>query len=270
MKYARNSCAVLTTAYPKALSYSYDFFKSMNDQSMNKFDLIVINDGVSDLEIEGKYKNGRTSVHHSNKSAAQNRISGIREAKRLGYEYLIFADFDDYHLPQRVGTTLSALKRYDIVATDISCWQGDFREQISETFGRRFKSSIDIELNDVIHGNFLGLSNTGIRLSRLPDFIAVSDVIAFDWYFFSTLLSENFSCHFFNLPLTLYRQHDQNLLGYPDHYQMNFSKLTQIKLKHYHAMYLQTEMQIFRAERDRLIAGRRRQLHSNPLWLENI
>lgn len=206
--------AFLTVIYPEARPFFYEFFNSLLSQSQKNFDLFIVNDGVEEFsELADRYselsiievKNGSTHL--------ENRLSGIDYILSLEkYGAIIFGDIDDYFAPNRIEVISNKLDYADIVANDIDIV---IEKNVSEPnyFSNRVDNNGEIDFTYILDKNLLGLSNTAIRTDSITINNYPRDIIAFDWYFFSSSLFANKIALFTNETTTFYRQHNHNLVG---------------------------------------------------------
>lgn len=225
--------------YPSALEYFDVFVKSVSEQTEKAFDLLVMNDGaeVSVLEeklhpLDGKYH--IISVEDG-LSPADIRVCLIAEAKKRGTDILIIGDTDDTFSSDRVER---------IVEVFCDNPQADFVYNGLRTFDNKrampdLPESIE-NVKAVAHYNFLGMSNTAIRINALDEGFIRSlgecDSFVFDWYLYSRLLLDKHKGVLAKGAMTYYRIYDANCAGLPEATKNAVEKEIAVKQKHYNLL----------------------------------
>ena len=94
------------------------------------------------------------------------------------------------------------------------------RDSAGNDLRRRFFDRADVPWtvtapDSVLRRNFLGLSNTALRVNRLPAAAlqVPADILAVDWWLYTTLLAAGRSGARTTAPVAYYRLHDDNVLG---------------------------------------------------------
>jgi len=232
----KSDTAFLTTIYPACMIFFEQFLRSLDLQSDKDFDLIIVNDGVVNLEkYFEKYKRINYAVIPSTNSIVENRKIGIDLIKRQKYKYLIFGDSDDYFDSKRVFVSKLNLASFDIVVNDLNLFDsgGVYKEKI---FSQRLEDTLEIDLKFIEDKNIFGLTNTSVRVSSIKNMVLCESLVAFDWYLFSKLLYENNSAIFTNKTHTFYRQHKNNTVGLGDNSINSIKKSIHVKKIHYQCM----------------------------------
>ena len=199
----------MTVVYPGMELYWKDFITSLEAQTCRDFDLIIINDGVTDFEFESQILNITTL--NCSASISKVREFAINTIIEFGYQTIIFGDSDDFFKENRVEVSLNALKEYDIVVNELELFAGE--KMIGNCFSQVLNNKQEISLDFIKNKNLFGLSNTAIRLNKIPNIILEDYLIAVDWYLFTYLLSKNKKAVFLAETSTFYRQHGQNTAG---------------------------------------------------------
>ena len=203
----------LTTIFPASEMYLDDFFKSLENQTITNFDVLIINDGIKDFEnYRLKYSSLNLIEIKSNGSPAKNRQVGINKALDLNYKYLIFGDSDDYFSENRIEKSLKAIRNNDIVINELTLFNQDFSNK------NFFKNNLEndfLPFKDIFKSNIFGFSNIALRAELLSQPIKFDDkLIAVDWYFITTLLlTGKPKVKFLENVQTFYRQHAENTIG---------------------------------------------------------
>ncbi len=234
-----NVIAVLTTVYPEVMGYLEMFLATLEAQTENHFDLVIVNDGLDGL---GKIceRHGRLTyrVVNSCSTPASNREKGLRYCVNAGYEYVVFADSDDYFEPERVELLIAKIRglSMDCVVNDVNLVNDKSGEIIQSYFSNRLSNDQLIKFEDIKHSNIFGLSNTAVRANCLSGIEIDPELIAVDWYLFTLLLLRGCSAVFTNETNTFYRQHGANTVGFGQVTIESMKRSILIKSKHYRVL----------------------------------
>jgi glycosyltransferase involved in cell wall biosynthesis len=229
-----NDVAFLTTVYPAAEGFLDEFFNSLQKQTEKHFDVIIINDGIKNLQsYKSRYNELNIIEKKVSSLPAKNREIGIKAVINLGYEYIIFGDSDDYFSENRIEKTIMALNANHLVINELTLFS-KYSEQ--KDFLKNNLKNMDSPQENILNGNVFGFSNIGIRSEVInPQFNLTSDLIIIDWFFVaSILLKKDCQIQFLNDVYTYYRQHSSNTIGMSKVLTKNkleFSLL--VKQKHY-------------------------------------
>ncbi|MBO6282694.1 MAG: glycosyltransferase family 2 protein, partial [Pseudobutyrivibrio sp.] len=209
--------ALSTVIYKQAHPYLQDLLTSVDNQSDKDFDLLIINDNYTKAELEEVEKQIHNTVHGINihiedisdkhLSIAGTRIEMLKTAKCLGYESLVLVDADDTISPTRME---SFIKSFELDKDRVFF----YNKFVTETGKDVFKTLPDAveDIKPIAQANFLGLSNTGIRISCLSDDFLDSlnegAVAVFDWYLFSRIIMDIGTGAYVDNAATIYRIYD--------------------------------------------------------------
>ena len=225
--------AFLTTIFPMQKEYLYDFFNSLKKQTYKEFDIIVVNDGYENFkELESKYSELNIIELKYSNTPAKNREYGINYCIDKKYDILIFGDSDDYFKDNRIQISIEKLAKYDIVVNDLSLFNSD-GIYCQKYISNRIKNNTEIDLEFIKDKNIFGMSNTSIKIDKLDKIYFDTELIAVDWYFFSTLLISKYKAVFTTETKTFYRQYDGNTVGIGSITSEMIVKGIKVKLKHY-------------------------------------
>ena len=238
-----NRVAFLTTVYPMNLVHLNEMLESLVNQSYKNFDLVVVNDNLQEFShLKQHYSNHLTIIELApGKSPIENRKIGLEYCRKCQYDFLIFGDSDDKFSVNRVKDAISLLSTYDVIVNDLTLFTN---EAVLERnyLSNRLSNNQLITFDDVKNKNFLGLSNTSIKLSLIEDFTITNDLIAFDWFFFSVLLLQGKKAFFSNSITTYYRQHADNLVGMKELTLQGHIHGWHVKKLHYAALSKVTDL----------------------------
>lgn len=274
-------CAIFTTAFdvPEIVADSY--FNSLALQSYTDFDVIIVNDGFKNIRnYLNKYSHLNIVELECAESIARNREVLINYAHQSNYDNIIFCDFDDYFSPNRVELTRSLLQYHDLVVNDLLiCRNGHVSN--NGYISNRFPDNYKISLVDILEKNFLGLSNTAIKRSVLEPIAFPQDLIAVDWFFFTTILFKAPTAVFTNKTYTYYRQHEHTLAGIGRSDLQQLEKEITVKKQHYNSLstldplfedyyekVCEFEYRIYEKNPSDYLANLKFKLNIFPLWWE--
>lgn len=214
--------ALSTVIYKQAHPYLQALIKSVDNQTNKDFDLLIINDNYSKEELEAvkteinKNINGINihieDISDKQLSIAGTRIEMLKTAKHLGYESLVLVDADDTISSTRME---SFIKSFELDKDRVFFYNKFVTETGKDVFKTLPEAVEDIK--PIAQANFLGLSNTGIRISCLSDDFLDSlnegAVAVFDWYLFSRIIMDIGTGAYVDNASTIYRIYDDNTAG---------------------------------------------------------
>lgn len=228
------STAFCTVLFPGNEAYFDDFFKSIQSQSVKCFDLVILNDGITNLNtLLKKYGIERYVELDAGCNPIQNRAILVNSIIAMGYKNAIFGDSDDYFCNERVELSLRLLSKYDLVANDIDVVSQQGTILKHSYVSERFHDDYELSIKDIVTKNFIGLSNTAIRLNGMAPIILDDRLIAVDWYLFSNFLIRCKNAVFTTRVKTFYRQHDNNTVGFCGLSQEGIRHSLDVKKIHY-------------------------------------
>lgn len=230
--------AVLTTVYKGVEDYFKAFVESLKAQTYKDFKLIVLNDGMTDLD---RFLLNSGLYYHvinidSNCSPTQVREKGIRLCIDNNFEALIFADSDDVLHCTRVQRCLDLLADNDIALSNMA-----LIDEAGSILGEHFFNELNqknIGFSHIIDSNYFGLTNTAVKAHILDKVLPIpEDIIAVDWWIFSVLSYWSSRIAFIPEDLIYYRQHAANLIGAGKLLDINRIKRgVEVKLRHYNRL----------------------------------
>lgn len=229
--------AVLGVVFPEVEKYLDSYLASLEKQTFNNFDLIIINDGLGDFE---KYKDScrlRINEIKYTNTPAKIREFAINYIKEK-YHYAVFTDSDDFFADNRVEKSLELLQHYDIVVNDLTTVSGEGKVLSSNYLSNRITNLSEVKPDYIVDKNVFGLSNTAVRLRSCPERIQFnSNMVAVDWFFYAILLSRGCRAIFTSDTITYYRIYGGNAVGLGCRVTKTLiEKGIAVKLNHYEAM----------------------------------
>lgn len=214
--------ALSTVIYKQAHPYLQDLLTSVDNQSDKDFDLLIINDNYTKEELEEVETQIQSTVHGINVhiedisdmklSIAGTRIEMLKIAKNLGYESLVLVDADDTIAPSRIASYKQAFE----LDKDKVFFYNKFVTEKGEDVFKTLPNTVE-NIKDISQANFLGLSNTGIRITSLSeeflDSLKEGAVAVFDWYLFSRIILDIGKGACVENADTIYRIYEDNTAG---------------------------------------------------------
>ena len=220
-----------TVIYKQARPYLQDLLDSVDKQTSNDFDLLIINDNYSKSELkELKLPVNANVIDLSERqlSIGGTRIEMLRIAKDLGYELAIIGDADDTFSENRVKAIQEAAELDKASVFFYNKLVTDKGVDVFSYIPDRVDSA-----SQVAQENFLGMSTTAIRVDKLSDDFLDSlyegDSPVFDWYLFTRIIKDVGAGAFVKEGATIYRIYEGNEVGV----NRDLAKEKQVKLNHY-------------------------------------
>lgn len=227
---------VVTVVYPDAIKYFEDFIQSLQAQTFRDFSVLILTDQVKKQEIFKKlaFSDVRADVieNFSQLTPQALRVKLIQESKESGADLLVFGDADDTFSEGRIQETVDCFR-----TTGADFFYNDILPDGCESTAFQMPDSANgIEI--LANSNFLGLSNTALRLGSVDEKFISSlfdcDTFVFDWYLYSRLLIMGLrGIHTGRAAFTRYRIHDNNFAGVSAQTDCNLRKEIEVKRSHY-------------------------------------
>jgi hypothetical protein len=197
--------------YPKAVDFFEDYLKSLENQTIKKFDFLIFDDN-SNINVELNYFNSKIIKNINEFTIAESRKYAIDYSIKMDYDLLIFSDVDDIMANDRIEKTINTFDE------NISFYYNDIfllSNKKVNFFNTRLPDKVD-KIDDLIYYNFLGLSNTAINIKKekekLRKMVIDKNIKAFDWYLYSYLLLNGGNGKKINTK-TYYRIYENNIAG---------------------------------------------------------
>ena len=207
----KNDICVVSFIYPLIEDYLKEFIQSLNKQSYNNFDCIIIDD-----KYNKSLNNftGEIIVAPKEMSIIQIRTWIINKLIDCGYKLVIFIDADDIMKENRVKKIIEEYGKTNgkygfyynelfLLKEKMDFYRGNLPEEMNH-------------INQILSGNCIGMSHTALNLGLIKnDIIKLkpsSQVIAYDWLLHSFLLLKGYKGKKVNT-ITYYRIYDNNIAG---------------------------------------------------------
>ncbi len=204
----------MSVLFPGIESFLADYFTSLAAQKDTPaFDLVLINDGLADLDRYLPSWPAVVRVLEGCGRPAENRLIGFRFLVSDGYDLAVFGDADDFFAPNRVAVSRQLLQCHDVVVNDVDLVDQDGQVVDRCYFSHRLADGFPVDFSYLGDKNICGLSNTAIRVPWLDGVVLEENSIAADWAMFAALLGRGARAVFTNKTTTSYRQHGANCIG---------------------------------------------------------
>ncbi|SFN77535.1 Glycosyl transferase family 2 [Pseudobutyrivibrio sp. UC1225] len=230
--------AFATVIYKQAREYLEDFLKSLDVQTDKDFDLLLVNDNYSDLELDEiqKILDSMTisyrilDISQQRLSIAGTRIEMLGCAKDLGYDLVILGDADDTFSIDRVEKFKNAYKKNRNATFFYNKLVFDNGKDVFNTIPKQIDN-----IKNISQCNFVGLTSSAINLNsdiitqEFIDSLKESDSPVFDWYLFSRIVLEKGVGVYVEDATSIYRISDNNMVGV----SRDVKKEYDVKIVHY-------------------------------------
>ncbi len=282
-----NNVAVIGVLHPGILPFIDNYLSSLEEQTYQNFDLLLANDNVLEVMSILKDRSLNWNYFDITGSPASIRKKLLTKVLSLGYEKLIFTDCDDFFMQNRVENCIELLDSHSIVVNDLDVVASITENSIDNYFYKRFMEGQEIFARDILTGNLLGLSNTSVRSEVFNDNFSslCGDVVAFDWYLWTSVLNQGYTAKFTGRTKTYYRVYDGNTAGLPQIInESNLKRGVEIKLRHYsltskqgieyenmHKEFLHAHQMMYDDKwKSKYLQSLKEHETEFPLWWENI
>lgn len=208
-----NNITLFTVVYPGCKPYLDRFFRSVREQEMQEFNLLVLNDGLENLESYAGDLYSRTEEISVSGTIAEVRQQGLRLLMDRPEEKIVFADADDYISTDRIQKANKVLESYDIYVNDLTTVTENEKIITENYLKNRLGDSFKIEDRFILKKNIIGLGNTSVRRTMIRDIQIPPSTVAVDWMIFTDMLLRGASAIFKADSISYYRQHNENTAG---------------------------------------------------------
>ena len=224
--------ALATVIFPGVKKFFPEFAQSLRSQTDRDFQLLIVNDRCNLADFD--FSDLEYIILDERGSITKNREILIREAFNQEYEWIVFADADDWFEANRIAIIRSLTQDFDIIANEIVPFTG---EQFSDPkFEKVLGNFRKINLNFILDKNLFGLSNVACRTSFLKDVVIPAEIIAVDWYLITKAMQAGAGACFTSETKTYYRQWADNIIGM-DKTSDSWIR-TGVRAKYFHYKYM--------------------------------
>jgi len=226
---------VFSVIFPENIPYFPSFLKSLEKQTNQNFKLVLINDGVIDLDNYLQKLPFEYETHFvKNLTPFEIRIYGLRHVLKLDPNFIIFADTDDLFSTNRVEVLVNNLEVYPFVCNDIDLIDENNLIVAKSYWRCRFKDDFEFDIHFLKNKNIIGLGNAGMQVWPLKQMLKKLNHFSNgnDWLFFSSA-ENDLKGLFVSSCSTHYRQHDNNLIGKKKLDYKGLIEIIKCKINHY-------------------------------------
>ena len=225
-----------TVLYQSAFKYAADLINSINQQDTDDFEVLIINDDIDSEVLENALhflSKDYSVIQYSQKySPVELRIKLFSEAKRRRADLLVMGDADDEFSKNRMSNLIRIAENNPEPFF--------FYNKIEDFDGHQMMPDMPgwtKGIGDILSYNYLGMSNTGMRVGKLSDeFIISLDECKspiFDWYLFSRILLDGKEGMFVPGAVTYYRLYEGNIVGDQESNPERIEYEVSVKKQHY-------------------------------------
>jgi len=228
-----NDTLLMGVVFENVKPYLNKYIKSLNNQSVISFDLLILNDGYKEDIPDNKFNNHIINILN-NQTSAQIRQSGINYAIKNNYKNIIFTDTDDYFSQNYVESLMLGLENNDFVYSNILPVD-DKGITINNYFPLPYEAN---RYDEIIKYNFIGLGCSAVKSEIIKEINIPPDIVAVDWFLYTILLLNGFTGKLVDNASVYYRQHYNNTVGGLKQLDcVRLFKGIDIKEKHYFYIY---------------------------------
>ena len=226
--------AVLSVVYPGVEPYFPEFLFSLSTQTNKDFTLILINDGLAEVDVFLKKVDLNFQVIEKKGLPAELRKNGINWVVSKGAETIIFADADDHFSNNRIEVSKMMLVDYDMICNELLLVGQDVSQPIP-MLEKFLKDKTEINKNHIVTGNCMGLTNTALNTEIIPSYVELipNNIIAFDWALFAMCIHAGARTVFTKETKTYYRQHARNTASLKCFSEEQIMQGVEVKKSHY-------------------------------------
>ena len=218
MDYTKNKISVIVPVF-NGSEYIAETIKSVTDQTYDRWELILIDDGSTDnsIEIIKHYVDEEkifllTHSENANKGVSKSRALGVDFSTG---EYIAFLDADDLFYPNKLKEQISLFDKFDDIVLTHS--KVDILNETDISFGNDFAYSNEDKVyrfndqNQFLKSNFICNSTVVVKSNVLKKInFGTSQLFQYeDWLLWSLLAREGLF-YYQNLSLLKYRIHTQS------------------------------------------------------------
>lgn len=280
------AAAVFSVVYPGVEKYFSELLSSLSNQTDKNFTLFLVDDGMANLENIIKNSDLNIEVLKLSGQPASLRKKGIQWMIEKNIQEIIFIDSDDYAQKNRVEVSRKMLENYDIAVNELLLCGKEIDVPFG-LIGGRFNNKQMIKRRDIVGANFMGLTNTSMRVGSITKDMELipDDIIAFDWALFAMSIHAGARTIFTSDTKTFYRQHLNNTASVQSYSLGQILKGVKVKKEHYQLMAkvdggyinlardfekLFNQLNDSEVLRERYCEAVRLQIEDSNLWWEHV
>ena len=173
---------LVSSFFKKNKKYLSDFVNSINDQTDQKFDILLTLDksNYSFYLKKLEKKNRKIIILKERLPIKLNKFNILKKIRALDYQNIILQDSDDTCNKDRVKITNNLLKKNNFIV-------GDLIINKKKIFSKYLKNNQKLNISNLLNGNVAGFGNTAFKKkiiteNRLKKIAKIpNDLTAFDW-----------------------------------------------------------------------------------------
>lgn len=219
--------------------YLDDLIDSINNQTIKGFDIIIFNDNLNNLNQLFSNIQVQYTVIKVEGTINEIRFNSISDIIKLGAEFIIFQDADDFMAKNRIEENVKALRSYDLVVNDLTLVNENAQIIENAYWAKRLGNGFEFDEKFLRDKNIVGLGNTAMKKSLLKETrLNFSPFpLAFDWFLFYQIFKlNNLKALFITNTTTYYRQHQGNVAGMKKLDIPRLNHVLNVKNAHYNAL----------------------------------
>ena len=205
----RKRCALYTVIYPEVAPFLEAWYRSVELQTDQNFDLCISLDGIAPEEIARQLGRAPQEIwlaNHSANTPGQIRFAGISQMLDH-YEEILFVDSDDVLHPTRVEAARQSLRNCDVSGCGLRI-MNEAGIDLGLLFGLPADETVDSLLP---RWNVFGLSNSSYRAETLRACLPIpAGCELVDWLLITRAWTMKAKLEFDRTPRMWYRQYGRN------------------------------------------------------------
>ncbi len=225
--------AFFSVIHSATLPFLEKFTESLEQQTTQNFDLVIVNDGVSScsLDVFSRFEE-RLHVLEGVGDTVLNRKIGVDFLLNAGFKNIVFGDSDDYISPNRISSSSSLLDKYPVVVSEIDIIDRFGSGLFEGLIRTRCPDLTKFSDHDLVESNFVGLGNSAVRAECLECIDWGSSSGALDWFVFAQVMDGRIGI-LDTSSKVYYRQYDDNIASILAPSLKQVQRTLEVKAQHY-------------------------------------
>ncbi len=230
--------ALVTYLYPNVVQYIDALIKTIEGQTAKDFRLVVFNDGVLNAEKYFDQLRIPFQVIPIDGDVLGIRLKSLEILSKREEYFFVFLDADDEMSPNRIECCVQYLDNgYAVVCNDLQLVSEQNLILTECIWKTRLGNRFEFDSTFISDKNICGLGNSAVRRELLEkELIYVAGVNIADWFIFGQLLHAGDRLIFISDCVTLYKQHGNNIGGFPELDTDRLNYILDVRRKHFSAL----------------------------------